>query len=453
MSEFDLIVAGGQIVTPHSTYPAAVHVKGGRIVKIAENPEGSADKTVDAGGLHVMAGFLDAHCHIMDPGYPECEDFIHGTGAAAKAGLTCIIDVPRHHPPIDSAKRVVEQRAYLADKGVVDYGVMAGVYPYNVEDVEAMWRAGAVGLKCFTVEIHETPPLMPGQLQRLFRLASGFGGAILIHAEDDSVVRANEALLRATGRKDYMVHAEMHTREAQELAVDSVCSVAEYALKPPARLVFAHISAPEGLRRIHKARMRGAPVYAETMGHYLTLTLDDLRRKGPWVKFAPTAREPETVEEMWRCLNKGMIHQISSDHAPQPDHIIAPGEKDIWASPLVTGANIEVNTRLMLNAVSEGRTDLQRLARILSAGPARHYGLYPRKGAVQVGSDADLVVVDMNRAETMEKGKLVSKGGWTMHDGKPLKGAPVMTFVRGKLVYEEGKVVGEPGWGRFVTSH
>jgi dihydroorotase-like cyclic amidohydrolase len=231
-----------------------------------------------------------------------------------------------------------------------------------------------------------------------------------------------------------------------------VCSVAERSLGDGARLVFAHLSDPVCLHRVAQAREKGTPIFAETMPHYLHLTYDDLKERGPWVKFAPTVRSPETVSEMWECVAQGLVHLVSTDHAPQPARLIVPGEEDIWKSPLVTGSNIEVGSRLMLNAVNEGKITLHRLVQILSAGPAQIYGLYPRKGVIQVGADADLVVVDLDRKETLRKENVISKGGWTMYDGRTVKGAPVLTLVRGRVVYEEGTVTGEPGWGRFVTS-
>ncbi|MFQ5915337.1 MAG: dihydroorotase family protein [Nitrospinota bacterium] len=451
MSDTELALINCQIVTPHFTYPAVLYLRQGKIAKIADRLQERPARVLDMGGRYVMPGFIDSHVHMMDPGYPECEDFLAGTRAAARAGVTTILDVPRHIPPVDSAKRVREQRKYLADRALVNYGVFAAVFPSNLDSVEAMWRAGAVGLKVFTVEIHKSPPLTPGDLMKLFRLVSDFNGAVLLHAEDDSLVKANETRLRASGRRDPMVHAEMHSPEAQVLAVDMVCSVAELSLGGGARLVFAHLSDPVCLRRVARARGKGVPIFAETMPHYLYLTYDDLRERGPWVKFAPTVRSAQTVAEMWRCLARGLVHLVSTDHAPQPARLIRPGKEDIWKSPLVTGSNIEVGSRLMLHAVNEGKISLHHVAQVMSAGPAQIYGLYPRKGAIEVGADADLVVVDLEREETIQSGGVLSKGGWTMYDGRILKGAPVMTLVRGRVVYEEGKVTGEPGWGRCVA--
>ncbi|MFQ5693291.1 MAG: dihydroorotase family protein [Nitrospinota bacterium] len=411
MSDAELALVNCRVVTPHSTYPADLLLRDGKIAAIADRLADRPSRVLDAGGRYVLPGFIDGHVHMMDPGYPECEDFIAGTRAAAKSGVTTVLDVPRHVPPVDSPERVREQRKYLADRAVVNYGVFAAVFPTNLDAAEAMWRAGAVGLKVFTVEIHETPPLLPGDLMRLFRIVSGFGGVILLHAEDDSIVKANEARLRASGRRDPMVPAEMHTPEAQVLAVDAVCAVAEIALTDGARLVIAHLSDPVCVRRVARARETGTRVFAETMPHYLYLTYDDLRERGPWVKFAPTVRSAETAAELWTCLARGQVNLVSTDHAPQPARLILPGEADIWKSPLVTGANIEVGTRLILHGVGEGKISLHRAAQVLSAGPARIYGLYPRKGAIQVGSDADLVVVDLDREETIRRGDILSRGG------------------------------------------
>ena len=406
---------------------------------------------IDVNGNLVFPGFIDGHVHMMDPGHTECEEFDRGTAAAAKAGVTTVIEHPRTVPPVFEARILKEKADYLKKKAVVNFGLLGGIISNNLNQAQNLWEAGALGFKVFTVEVHETPPLLSGELAQLFRSMSRFGGVALIHAEDDSIVKANEKELKASGRKDYMLHTEMHTPEAQMAAVEMVLFVANYSLRGEAKVIFAHISDPECLQRINEAKLKGLQVYAETMPHYLHLTYDDLMKKGPYVKFTPTVRSPEVVSEMWTCFNRDLIHLVSTDHAPQPRAVVEEGLTDIWKSPLTTGANIEVGSRLMLNAVNQGKTTLSRLARVMSEGPARLYGLYPRKGVIQVGSDADLVVVDMKRKEKITPESIVSKGGWTMYDGMEIQGAPIMTFLGGELIYDHGKVLGQPGAGQFIT--
>jgi len=451
MNEKTLALTDAQIVTPMGIYPGTLHIAGGKIVSIEKKMERRADRVMDVEGKLVFPGFIDGHVHMMDPGHTECEEFDRGTAAAAKSGVTTVIEHPRTVPPVLEPKILKEKAEYLKKKTVINFGLLGGIISTNLDQAYPMWEAGALGFKVFTVEVHETPPLLAGELAQLFRSISRFGGVTLIHAEDDSIVKANEKELRASGRKDYMLHTEMHTPEAQMAAVEMVLFVANYALKGEARAIFAHISDPACLYKINEARLKGIQVYAETMPHYLHLIYEDLKKKGPFVKFTPTVRSPEVVAEMWSCFNRDLIHLVSTDHAPQPREVVEQGLSDIWKSPLTTGANIDVGSRLMLNAVSQGKTTAIRLARVMSETPARLYGLYPRKGVIQVGSDADLVVVDMSRKEKITPESIVSKGGWTMYDGMEIQGAPVITFVAGEIVYDYGKVVGKPGMGQFIT--
>ncbi len=447
----NLALAHGQIVTPSGVYPGTLHIAQGKIVCIEEKMGSKAEQVIDVQGHFILPGFIDGHVHMMDPGHTECEEFDRGTAAAAKSGVTTVIEHPRTVPPVFKPKILQDKATYLKKKAVVNFGLLGGIIPTNLGEAEGLWKAGALGFKVFTVEVHETPPLLAGELGQFFRSLSSFGGTALIHAEDDSIVKANEKELKASGRKDYLLHTEIHTPEAQMAAVEMVLFVAHYTLSGTAKAIFAHISDPECLYRINQARLKGLSVFAETMPHYLHLTYDDLKKKGPFVKFTPTVRSPEVVAEMWKCLNQDLIHLISTDHAPQPQAVVQEGLTNIWKSPLTTGANIEVGSRLMLNAVNQGKTDLPRLARVMSEGPARLYGLYPRKGVIQVGADADLVVIDMKRKEKITPESIVSKGGWTMYDGSEIQGAPVMTFLAGELIYDHGKVVGQPGMGQFIT--
>lgn len=451
MKEKTLALTGGQIVTSFGFYPGTLHIAGGKIVCIEEKMERKADQVIDIQGHFVLPGLIDGHVHMMDPGHTECEEFDRGTAAAAKSGVTMVIEHPRTVPPVFAPNILKDKAAYLKKKAVVNFGLLGGIISTNLDQAEGLWKTGALGFKVFTEEVHETPPLLAGELGQLFRSMSRFGGVALIHAEDDSIVKANEKELKASGRKDYMLHTEMHTPEAQMAAVKMVLFVARYTLSGTAKAIFAHISDPECLYQINQARVKGLSIFAETMPHYFHLTYDDLKKKGPFVKFTPTVRSPEVVAEMWQCLNQDLIHLISTDHAPQPKAVVEAGLTNIWKSPLTTGANIEVGSRLMLNAVNQGKTNLPRIARIMSETPARLYGLYPRKGAIQVGSDADLVVIDMKRKEKITPESIISKGGWTMYDGMEIQGAPVMTFLGGELIYDHGKVLGQPGAGQFIT--
>ena len=193
----------------------------------------------------------------------------------------------------------------------------------------------------------------------------------------------------------------------------------------------------------------GYPVFSETEPHYLSMNTEDLKRLGPWLRFTPPVNTPEMQEQLWELFNRGIFDTMGTDHCPI---VIADKEKgleDVLEAPCgIPG--LETALKLMLTGVNAGKTTLNRLVACMSENPAKIYGLYPRKGAVQVGSDADLVILDMQREELLCNEHVVSKCGWTPYAGMTVKGGPDKVLVRGHVVFENGHVVGTPGWGRFV---
>jgi dihydroorotase-like cyclic amidohydrolase len=216
-----------------------------------------------------------------------------------------------------------------------------------------------------------------------------------------------------------------------------------------ARAIFAHVSLPNSLRMIRDARLNGVRVYAESCPQYFYLTRDDLAEKGPWLKFAPAVRGAEDVNQMWSELEMGNVNVLSTDHCPFPKAEKAAGIDDIWEAPYgIPG--IETTVRLMLNGVFNGKVNLERVVQALCETPAKLYGLYPKKGCLQPGSDADILLVDMNARDTLANDSIVSKCGWTPYDSMEVHGKIMKTLLRGKVVAENGKPVGEPGYGRFI---
>ncbi len=442
----DLVIRGGTVATPVGTFEGDIYVQGGRILAVGR-PEGlAARQTIAATGLLVMPGAVDGHVHMMDPGHTEREDFTTGTAAAAVGGATTVIEHHRTEPPVLNARLFVAKRDHLARKAVVDFCFMGGVAPDNLHELKGMWDLGAVAFKTFTCALHGVTPLLPGDLRELFRTLATFDGITLIHAEDDSITRTNEQLLRAAGRTDYLTVSDLRSEDAELVAISTLVRLATQAR---ARAVVAHVSLPESLHMIQAARLGGARVYAESCPQYFYLTRDDLAKKGPWCKFAPAVRGPEAVRQMWTELELGHVDVLSTDHCPFPPGEKAAGIDDIWAAPFgIPG--IETTVRLMLNGVNQGKVSLGRVVQALCEAPARLYGLYPRKGCLLPGADADILLVDMAARETLSNATVVSKCGWTPYDGMPVQGKVVTTFVRGAVVAQDGKPVGEPGYGQFV---
>ncbi|NWF93847.1 MAG: amidohydrolase family protein [Syntrophaceae bacterium] len=443
----DLAVTNGLLVDSQRIYPGVLYIDQGRIVGIAQSLKERPREIIDAKGLYVLPGAIDGHVHMMDPGYTEREDFTTGTRAAARGGVTMVIDHHRTIPEIFGAKELLEKRDHLQKRAVVDFGLLGGLNYTNLEALRGMWEAGALGFKGYTCAVHEADAILPGHLMEILTEIRRFNGIALFHCEEDSLLKKREEQLRRQGRKDPQLIPEWRCPEAEELSVQTLIYVAK---QTGARVAVAHTSLPSLAEQMAQARVQGVPIYTETCAQYLTLTEEDFRTKGPFVKFTPPPRKREEMERMWKCLAQGLIDMVNSDHCPYPASEKEGGWNDIWSAPFgIPG--VETVTPLLLDGVAHGRITISQVVRVRSERPAAIYGLTGQKGSLSVGCDADLIFVDMRRKRVLDNSKVVSKCGWTPYHGREITGDVVMTMVRGKIVMQEGEVIGEPGWGRFVT--
>jgi allantoinase len=442
----DLLVSNAQIVTPSSTFQGHIYVTGGRISAITSEKEAGAAREIDAAGRFVLPGMVDEHIHMMDPGFTDREDWTQGTMAAARGGVTTVIDHHRSEPLVYTRKILEEKTEYIRSRAVVDYGQLGGLDLDNLEHLRPMWEGGALGFKGFICELHGVPALPEGVLLDVMREAKSFGATVMLHCESDSILKKAEARIEAEGRTDYMCISEWRNPESEYVATIDAISLAELT---GCTVLVAHVSQPRLLDAIHAARERGVSIFAESCPHYFYLDTDDLKKKGPFVKFTPVLRSPEVKAGMRDRLGRDMVNTIGTDHCPFPRAMKEAGIDNIHDAPFgIPG--VETTVRVMLNAVSEGLLSLNQLVKLCCEQPARLFHLFPRKGAIQVGSDADLIVVDMDREETLRDQDIVSKCKWTPFDGMKVKGAPVMTILRGNVVMEEGEVCADAGLGEPV---
>jgi dihydroorotase-like cyclic amidohydrolase len=329
----------------------------------------------------------------------------------------------------------------------VDFGLGAHAWRGRLGEAGGVWQAGALFLKGFTCTTHGVPGLMTGDLQHLFREAAALDAVCLLHCEDEFITADAEAALRAAGRADGGIIPEWRSPEAELAATNSVAHLAE---QTGARVVIAHASHAAVIDLAMRSRNRGARLFVETCPQYLYLREDEVREHGAFRKFTPPARQRSSAdaEALWDRIARGAVNHVATDHAPATK--AQKREADIWDVHFGL-PGVETTLCLLLHGAHEGRLSLPRLVEVLSEAPARLYGLYPRKGTLQIGADADVVVVDLARERVLRDEDVVSKAGWTPYAGRRVVGQPVMTFVRGRLVAEDRRPVGEPGWGRWVS--
>jgi dihydroorotase (multifunctional complex type) len=442
---FDLGIENGTLVLPTARVPGHLYLADGRIAAVAAEAL-PATETVDARGRLVMPGMVDVHVHFMDPGDVTREDFPTASAAAARAGVTTVIE-HTHARPVRTATELEAKRAHLEDRSVVDFALAAHAWPDQLDAVDGVVGAGAAFVKAFTCTTHGVPGLRAADLHALFAVLAETPVPCLVHAEDESLTEEAERRMRAAGRDDAGVIPAWRSREAEEVAIGTV---ARLVRRTSARVVIAHVSGLGALGEILRARDAGAPLLAETCPQYLTLLESEVLDHAAFRKFTPPARARDRgeLERMWQAVAEGRIDYIATDHAPSTPEQKRAGS--IWDVHFGL-PGIDTTLSVLLDGAHAGRLTYERVAELYSRRPAQVYGLYPRKGALDVGADADVVIVDPDEEWTIRDDDIRSRAGWSPLAGRTLKGRAVRTYVRGRLVADGDDVVGSPGNGRFVA--
>jgi dihydroorotase len=387
---------------------------------------------------------VDTHVHFMDPGDTSREDFPTGTSAAACAGVTTIIE-HTHAAPVRSAAELAEKRGHLKGRAAVDFGLAAHAWPASLNEAEEVWRAGAAYFKAFTCTTHGVPGHDAAHLLELFRTTVRLSAPVLVHCEDESITGYWEAELKRLGRDDGAVICEWRNRDAEATAT---AVTALLARRSGAHVVVAHASSPEVLRLVDRERREGARILVETCPQYLLLLEQELLEFGPLRKFTPPARArgPADLAEMWSAVASGGVHHLSSDHAPSTRPQKESGS--IWDVHFGL-PGIDTTFAALLRGAAEGTLSYERVAEVYSEAPAKAYGLWPRKGSLNIGADADVVLVDATRRWRLADDQVISKAAWSPYSGSEFIGQAVATFLRGRLVASERTVV-EAELGQFV---
>lgn len=451
----DVVLENGRIFTPETDYVASIAIDDGRIVSIGQASNmPKAERRVNARGKMVLPGAIDAHVHVGQPWEGTdrpvyyAEDVESATMAAAMAGTTTICDMPDSMPLVTKASVFKRKVQFWSKRAYVDFALHGGFVPNTDFEslIPELWKAGPTALKtfmCFSEDIW--PAMHDGELFDALSVIRKVNGFAILHAENDHMLTHNKKKLDKEGRKDFKSHLEWRP-PIVEYEADRR---ATFLLRVTGtRGLIVHTSVPEGVHDIAHARASGQPVYVETCQHYLYLTDKDVERRGPWVKCSPPLRDKGRVLVLRRQLAAGLIDTIGSDHSPFTAHEVEKFESNMWKAEAGM-PELETGTPLLLNGASEGWLSLNRVVSCASENPARIYGLYPRKGTIRVGSDGDIIVVDMKRKWRVKDGDLRMKSGWSPYSGKILKGIPTMTLVRGTSVMEDREIVGHEGHGQF----
>ena len=445
---FDLRIVGGTVVSDGHSRPADVGVDGGVIAEVSPRGGlGAARREINAAGLLVIPGAVDAHFHCRAPSHPERATFASESRAAASSGITTFFEMPISDPPCSTPEAFAARRVLGEAESLIDFALYSGGGFSDPARVEAMAECGAIGFKLFT---HEPPPERvdefeglyasgPDEIYESMRAIAAVGLRCAVHAESQQFI---EYFRKSPDRLGNPSRPPM----VEAAAAGLVATIAREVDLP---IHIVHVSSRLASEEVRAAQALGGDVSAESCPHYLLFDESYIPRFGNFVKVAPPLRSVEDVSYLWEALSDGVLTVVASDHAP-----FTPEEKE--AADFATSGqgipSLEMLVPTMLDAGLAGRFPLERAVEVITANPAKLFGIYPRKGTVSPGSDADLVLVDPRTRVVADSGRFLSRSGGSakVYDGMELNGRVATTLLRGRAIFDEGKVIGETG-GRLVT--
>ena len=453
MESLDLNVVGGTVFTPSGPLKADIGVREGRIAVIAGPGElPAAREELDVSQRVVLPGFIDSHVHFREPGYEHKEDFTTATQAAAAGGVTLCVGMTNIKPTPNTAERYRELIESMGSKICVDAAHWCGP-PLDLNELPSILDAGAPGVKVFQIkDTKRGYPHMPeigissdGHLLEIFKAVAEAGTVVLVHPHNqelmDHIERTYFWEKGKLGPLEYAKAPRMFDYLTIDSATHDLLLMSEVT---GAKLHVLHVNSKKSIKWIREYKASGIPVTGEVNPRAVRFTWADHERLGPLAlgRWTPEEEHPH----IWQGLNEGTLDTIGTDHAPHTLEEKEIGWQDMWKA---AGGAPEVQECLpmLLDKANSGFTTLETIARICAENPAKLLGFYPRKGAIRIGSDADLTVCDMNLKQTVTKDMLYSKCKWSNYEGKTLQGWPVATLVRGRIVMQDGKVLGKPGDG------
>jgi len=441
----DVVVRDGMLVTPSGIVEGSLVIDEGKIVGIVRSGLPKADTAIDASGKMVLPGMIDMHVHLRDPGFPERENFESGTRAAAAGGVTTVVDMPNTVPATVTLEAFQEKKRIAGHKSLVDFAFIGGAGEIPTESIIELADAGATGFKSFLIARFKELAASDYTLLRHMRTLADLGLPLLVHAENQNIVDSYMKEAEASGRTDPVAHCDYRPAIAE---VEATMRCLAFARETGAHLHVCHMSTAGAVDALELAQAGGQYATGETSTNYLLFTRETMEERGPYAKVDPPLRTKDDQLRLWEALNSGVIEVLASDHAPYTREEKEAGWQNIFKAPS-GGVVIETTLPLMLDAVNRDLISLERLVEVFSSNPAQVNGLYPRKGDLLLGSDADVVVVDMDKPFRIRGEDLHTIQKATPYEGLEGKGMPVSTLVRGTVVYADGQVAGKPGYGEF----
>jgi allantoinase len=446
---YDLYLQNALIVTESSSFLGGIVIHNGKIEQIVgKGLLVDAKETIDLEGKIILPGLVDSHVHFNEPGRTHWEGYETGSMAAAAGGVTTVLEMPLNAtPPTIDKNLLFEKREIVKNKPVVDYANWGGLVDNNVPELTDMHAAGVIGFKAFLSDSSvDFARIDDDVLYAGLVMSRELRTVIGLHAENEYIAKYFAKTLKDSGRIDRASWYESRPPEGELEAIKRACY---WAKVTKGNLHVVHISIPEGIREIYRAKDEGVNVTSETCPHFLFFDQEDFIRIGPSAKCAPPIRSRDTVNELWDCVLKGLVDVIASDHSPCTWEEKAAGLENIWKAWGGIQGIQGMLPVILTEGVHKRGLELTDIARMMSFNPARIFGLYPKKGAILPGSDADLVVVDLDKEWTFDENMILSKNKHSAYIGSRFKGKVIRTIVRGETVFMDDKIVCKPGYGQL----
>jgi allantoinase len=475
MTRYDLIIRNGTLVTGTEVRQADLAIVDGTIVAIEPELSGTSRTEIDAAGLHVFPGAIDAHVHFNEPGRTEWEGFATGTRALAAGGATAFFDMPLNaHPPTLDAAAFDQKLAAAQASSLVDFALWGGLTPDNIDQLDELAERGAIGFKAFMSNsgIDDFAAADDLTLYEGMARAARLGRIVAVHAESDQLPGALARRAVAAGRtsaRDYL-----HSRPVVA-ELEAIGRAILFAEETGCALHIVHVSSGRGVCLVAQARARGVDVSCETCPHYLVLDEEDLERLGALAKCAPPLRPAAEGEELWQLLRDGTLPMVASDHSPSPpemkglssttddrpptanEHTVGgrqpsvvggrPSFFQVWGG--ISGCQSTLQLLLAEGYARRG-LPLSTIAAATSEFVARRFGLAQRKGRLAPGADADLTLIDVDAGFNLRAEDLHYRHRISPYVGMALRGRVARTIVRGTTVFLDGAIVSPP-IGRLLT--
>jgi allantoinase len=427
MPVFDLIIRGGRVLAPEGERGVDIAVAEGRIIELSPDIAGSATEEIDATGLHIFPGLIDAHVHFNEPGRTDWEGFATGSAALAAGGGTCFIEMPLNaSPPTLDGRSFDAKRAAAEASSLTDFALWGGLTPDNLDHLEELAERGVVGFKAFMCDsgIADFSRADDRTLRRGMQIAARLGLPVAVHAESQEITSRLAAQIRGRGWADYL---ESRPPLAEAEAIGRAILLAR---ETRCSLHIVHVSTAAGVEIVRRAREDfRQDVTCETCPHYLLLNERDLHALGAKAKCAPPLRPCEEIARLWKCLEQGAIHFVASDHSPAPASMKRGDDAmAIWGG--IAGVQ---STLLSL----QGRDGLApiKIARLVAENVAGRFNLH-NKGRIAVGCDADFAILDLAKSTTLKSSDLQDRHKLSPYVGKTFRGVIRRTIARGATIFD-----------------